>query len=349
MNGPGILILAEGAALRTTLELVALGLELSRDLGDRIDVLLLGGAVGESARRVAAHTPGRILVAESPELVAYDPDAYLAVLAEVCRREAPRLVLASHGSLGQDLLPRVAFSLGGGLVTDCVDVVADGAALLFAKPVHGGNLLVTQRVTSDVALATIRAGVRAPAPASEVGGAIVAEQVQLPSRRRLGVREKVAFGEEARALEHAPVVVAGGRGMGGAEGFAQLRELASLLGGAVGASRPPVDAGWISTACQIGITGKVVAPDLYIAVAISGSSQHLSGMGDSAKIVAINRDADAPIFEVSDYGVVGDWRQVVPALASQLAELGPAQLGPGSAPAPQRSADLDQVECGGVE
>lgn len=135
------------------------------------------------------------------------------------------------------------------------------------------------------------------------------------------VRERHRLEAAECPLEEARVVVSGGRGMGGEEGFEVLRELARTLGGAVGASRPPVDSGWAPTTCQVGITGKVVAPDLYIAVAISGSSQHLSGMADSGKIVAVNRDPEAYIFQVSDYGVVGDWREVLPAFLTKVREL----------------------------
>jgi electron transfer flavoprotein alpha subunit len=159
------------------------------------------------------------------------------------------------------------------------------------------------------------------APSPSERGKVTPLDIEIPTGPRETIAARERFESRECPLEEAPVVVTGGRGMGGEEAFDQLRELASLFGGVVGASRPPVDSGWAPTTSQVGITGKVVAPDLYIAVAISGSSQHLSGMSESGKILAINKDPEAHIFQVSDYGVVGDWKQVLPSFVAKLKEL----------------------------
>lgn len=305
---------------RLTLELLGLGRSLTTR-GGRLSAVVLGGGVQEAASELATRGADRVFFLDRPTLSLYNPDVWTPPLEAFLRERGGSLVLAGHTPLGQDLLPRLAFSLQVGLVTDCVGIRAEGGGFILTKPVYGGNAIADMKVTTPMALATVRSRVGEALPTSEPGGELIPLDLEPPAPARMTVRDRKRMEAGECSLEEARVVISGGRGMGGKEGFETLRELAQLLGGAVGASRPPVDAGWAPTTCQVGITGKVVAPDLYVAVAISGSSQHLSGMGDSGKVVAINKDPDAYIFKVSDYGVVGDWREVLPAFLSKVREL----------------------------
>jgi len=300
-----------------TLELMGLGGELASKLGEKLYAVLLGNGLGAAAQELAGCGAEEVYVLDDEALTRYNPDIYLPVLEKLFMDKAPRAVLFGHTSMGADLAPRLAFALEAGLVTDCVGVEADSGDLSFVRPVYGGNALATQKATTDTVLATVRARVgEAPSPSD--GGKVTPLEIEIPQEPRQTVTSRERLESKECPIEEAPVVVTGGRGIGGEEGFEQLRELASLFRGAVGASRPTVDSGWAPTTCQVGITGKVVAPDIYIAVAISGSSQHLSGMSESGKIVAINKDPEAYIFSVSDYGVVGDWNQVLPSFLAKL-------------------------------
>jgi len=321
----GILILAEiteeGQPAPITLELLGIGGKLAAAAGEELAALLMGSGLGQAAADIARYGAGTVYMADDPGLAAYNPESYLFVLQGLCEQLKPAVVLAGHTPLGQDLAPRLAFGLGTGLVTDCVELSWDAAqGLLASKPVYGGNALAVYASESRPLIAAVRPRVGEPSEPSATPGNVAGLDIQLP-HSRLEVTESVREEGEGVKLEEASVVVSGGRGIGGPAGFEKLREVAELLGGAVGASRPPCDAEWISSTAQVGITGKLVAPDLYLAVAISGSSQHLSGMSDSRNIVAINRDPDAYIFKVAHYGVVGDWQQVLPAFSSKLAEL----------------------------
>ncbi|MEW6555294.1 MAG: electron transfer flavoprotein subunit alpha/FixB family protein [Actinomycetota bacterium] len=320
----GIYILAEiGEAEKptaVTLELIGLGRDLASRLGERVSTLVLGAGVREAAQELALYGPDEVLFLDDPALSRYDPELYVGALVPFLESRPPRVLLAGHTSLGQDLFPRLAFSLDCGLVTDCVALEVDGGDILLTRPIYGGNAIATQKVGTSKVMATVRARVgEAPQPSS--AAAVTPLETAVPASSRLSLKEREVLQSRECPLEEAPVVVSGGRGMGGEDGFAQLTEIAGILSGAVGASRPPVDSGWAASTCQVGITGKVVAPDIYIAVAISGSTQHLSGMGESGKIVAINKDPDAYIFKVADYGVVGDWRQVLPSFSAALREI----------------------------
>jgi electron transfer flavoprotein alpha subunit len=300
-----------------TLELMGLGGELASGLGEKLYAVLMGHGTEEAAEELAGCGAEEVYVADDEALSPYNPDIHLPVLKKLFSERKPRAILVGHTSMGQDLAPRLAFSLESGLITDCVGAEAVDGELHFIRPVYGGNALATQRAATPTVLATVRARVgEAPSPSG--GGKVIPLDAEIPSDPACAITSRQRLDARECPLEEAPVVVAGGRGMAGSEGFEQLRELASLLGGAVGASRPPVDSGWAPTTCQVGITGKVVAPDIYIAIAISGSSQHLSGMSESGKIIAVNRDPEAYIFSVSDYGVVGDWNQVLPPFLEKL-------------------------------
>lgn len=321
-NCEKVLVFAEvaedGNLSKLTLELMGLGGRLASELDGELDAVLLGDGIETRADELASLGARSVYVADDPSLGEYNPDTYFEVLQKLLQEEKALTVLAGHTPAGQDLMPRLAFMLGAGLVTDCVGIGLDpkGHEPVFIKPIFGGNALASLVVKTPRRFATVRARVGTVPEAGSSGGEVIA--LDAPSdepRVKVLAREKEDRGVQ---LEDSRVVVAGGRGMGGVEGFNALEELAGVLGGAVGASRPPCDTGWVPSTAQVGITGKIVAPDLYIAVAISGSSQHLSGMSESGKIVAINQDPEAYIFKVADFGVTGDWKRVLPAFTESL-------------------------------
>ncbi|GIX49671.1 MAG: hypothetical protein KatS3mg131_3882 [Candidatus Tectimicrobiota bacterium] len=230
-------------------------------------------------------------------------------------------MLLARTALGRELGPRLAARLGVSLLPDCVAVALDAdGALLAERPVYGGNVLARLRSTTLPHMASLRPKAYAPLPPDPSRqGEVVPFEVDLDAvTPQVTVRQVVRHDTPGVKLEDARVVVAGGRGLGGPEPFRLLEELAGLLGGAVGASRAAVDAGWVPGHWQIGLTGKTVTPELYLAVGISGASQHLAGCAGARVIVAINKDPQAHIFRVARYGIVGDWQEVLPALLAAL-------------------------------
>ena len=281
---------------------------------EAVDALLAGEAIPAELAAAAARLPGvaRVLVAESPALAGQTAEPLAALLAHL----APGCshVLAASTGLGRNTLPRLAGLLGVQPVIDVAAVLAPGRYL---RPIYAGNALAEVESAAATQVLTVRAASFPPVPAE--GGAAAVEALavpDLPAPARLVSRE-VAAGTRPE-LEAARVVVAGGRGMASAEGFRELEILADLLGAAVGASRAAVDAGLVGNQLQVGQTGRVVAPELYVAFGISGAIQHLAGMKDSRIIVAVNKDAEAAIFQVADYGLVADVEQVLPELIAAL-------------------------------
>ena len=239
----------------------------------------------------------------------------------------PQILILGQTSVGRDLAPMLAFRLDTLVTLDCValSIDPDTKLLLQTKPVYGGNAQATYTCDSYPQIATVRDKVMSsPESSDSKQGEVITLDAGLdPSAIRVRLLKRIKDAEEGVRLEEAQVIVSGGRGIGGAEGFDQLQELAVMLKGAVGASRPPCDNRWIAPSRQVGITGKIVSPDLYIAIALSGSIQHLSGCGQSKSIIAINNDPEASIFKYADFGVVGDWKKVLPTFKDKLKELLP--------------------------
>lgn len=316
-----VLVFAElaesGDLSKLTLELMGLGARLALRLNCELDAVLLGDGIEARTSELASLGAGTVYAANAKEFAEYNPDAHFEVLLRLLEGFESVTVLAGHTPASQELMPRLAFALGAGLVTDCVGAETDSqGGPVFIKPIFGGNALATLAIKTPRRFVTVRARVgTAPEQGASTGEVVALDPPRTEPRVKTLSREKEDRGVQ---LEDSRVVVAGGRGMGGLEGFEALEKLAGVLGGAVGASRPAIDSGWAHSSAQVGITGKIVAPDIYIAIAISGSSQHLSGMSESGKIVAINHDPEAYIFKVADYGVEGDWKQVVPALTESL-------------------------------
>jgi electron transfer flavoprotein alpha subunit len=311
------------------------GTELSRD---SLEVLAAGRALrGEGGRQTAlvlADTAGlpeqlftygvdRVAILPLAEGAEPEPDAAVAAISQAAGELAAQVVLLADDPRNREVAPRVAHRLQAGLVTEVTQAAAEGPAVTFQRNLYGGRCLAVLSAERFPVVATIKPRAFAPAAAQ---GTRAGEVVRLGGEEeaaasRTAVVERVA--EEVRGvrLENARVVVSGGRGLKGPEPFAQLEELATLLKGAVGATRAATDAGWVPVIRQVGQTGKSVSPDLYVAVGISGAIQHLAGMSASKTIVAINSDPDAPIFKVAHLGVVGDFKAVLPPLTAKVREL----------------------------
>lgn len=322
----GVLIIGETAGeepLGLVLELLGLGRLLCRTDEDGVSVLLLGEASPSLPRGLIASGADRVYVASPVPAGLYESDVWLAALDRVLAQDSSRLILAGHTALGADLAPRLAFRLGAAIATGCERIELRDGLLLATRPCFGHKAREVLSLRTSPAVATVRARSQDPlSPDASRRGetlnlALPALQSAAIPRVRARVREK---SEEGPRLETAKVVVAGGRGLGGPEGFAELARLAAALGGAVGASRVACDLGWCPHSWQVGLTGRTVTPALYIAVGISGASHHMAGCGNAGAILAINSDPEAAIFKEARFGVVGDYREIVPALVSELAK-----------------------------
>ena len=327
----GVWVVAEhlhGEFRRGTLELLGEGRRLADTLGVDLAAVLLGDGVAEMAKSLFSHGADTVYLAQDPVLEHYRTGPYTDVLAGLINQHKPEIVLVSATPQGRDLGPRVAARLSAGLTADCtgLDIDEEERLLVQTRPAFGGSLMAT--IVSKHArpqMATVRPGVmKALAPDASRTGETVTVPVHLDERGVIAKIVEIVQQESDGAvnLQDAEVIVSGGRGLGKPENFALIRELAEVLGGAVGASRAVVDAGWIPAYHQVGQTGRTVQPKLYIACGISGAVQHLAGMGSSDVIVAINKDPSAPIFNVATYGIVGDLFEIVPALTKKLREAG---------------------------
>ena len=322
MNPVGVTIIVElngGAPTSLSRELLGLARRLAGQVGGPV-CAVCPGADGRAAGELIAYGADKVYTAGEPTLAEYDSDVWTACAAAAVRAAHPLAVLIGHTTSGADLAPRLAFRMGSGVATGCVAIEADGSALHFTRPCYGGNVRETVSFKTAVAVATLRAGCydaleRDPQRTGET----VTVTLDTAARRARVVERQRDSGGEVR-LEDARVIVAGGRGLDGPEGFEVLAELARELNGAVGASRVPCDLGWCSHSMQIGLTGKTVTPELYIAVGISGAGHHMAGCGNARNIVAINTDAEAAIYKDARWGVVGDYRKVVPSLVAAIRE-----------------------------
>ncbi len=315
---------ANGAEIpRHPLELLAAARALSMHMGGgQVHTLCFGPSAKTCGEQLIAHGADEVLMTESPSVEA---EAALAVVESAVQRLSPQVVLLPHDDLGGAYVgPCLAYRLGAGIATDCVGFDVQGEDIRWLRPVYGGKAMAYLRVRGPVQLATMRSRAFDPLPADPTRQGEVREFPvdlgQVPPQIR--VVERLEEREEGELpLDRAEIIVSGGRGMGSAEGFALLRELARVLGAAVGGSRPAADLGWVPHSHLVGQTGKIVAPNLYIAVGISGAAQHIAGAGSSKTIVAINKDPDAPIFKLAHIGVVEEWEKVIPALIEACKEL----------------------------
>lgn len=307
---------------RHPLEVLAAARTLSTLLGEgQVSTLCMGPAAPAYGEELIRRGADRVLTVESPSV---EMEVALAAMESAVQHLSPQVVLLPHDDLGGAYVgPCMAYRLEVGIATDCVGFAVQGEDIRWLRPVYGGKAMAYLRVRGPVQLATIRSRAFDPLPADparqgEIQSFSIDGEPVCPSVRVVARLEEQ--GVEEFPLDRAEIIVSGGRGMGGAEGFALLRELARVLGAAVGGSRPAADLGWIPHSHLVGQTGKIVAPNLYIAVGISGAAQHIAGAGSSKTIVAINKDPEAPIFKLAHIGVVEEWEKVIPALIEACKE-----------------------------
>ena len=324
----GVLVFCEakdGKLASISSELLGGGRKLAQDLGQELSAVVVGCGISGLAQEAIAFGADKVYVVDDQLLQDYQTDTYVSVMEKVAGQVMPQIILMGQTSTSRDLAPRLAFRLNTTASLGCLELAIDPQSkmLLQTKPVYGGNAQAIFTSESFPQIVTVRAKAMEPlAPDQSRKGEIVTIDAGLdPSAIRTKVVEKVTEKVEGIKLEDAEVVVSGGRGIGSAEGFEQLAELAKTLNGAVGATRPPCDNGWVPAGAQIGLTGKIVTPELYIAIALSGSSQHMSGCSGAKTIVTINKDPEANIFREARLGVVGDWKKVLPAFTEKLKEL----------------------------
>ncbi|HIE03780.1 MAG TPA: electron transfer flavoprotein subunit alpha, partial [Candidatus Latescibacteria bacterium] len=326
----GVWVFAEqrhGKVSGVAYELLNVGRRLADDLGEKLTAVLFGPVGEDAARELISRGADRVLWADDERLAQFHDDTYAGVLAEMAQAERPEIILCGATSIGRSFFPKAAAKLGTGLTADCtgLEIDKERRLLVQTRPAFGGNVMATI-LTPDhrPQMATVRHKVFKEAPRQEGREGEVVRWSPGPENltSRTTLVEFVEEVEETVNLADADIIVSGGRGLRGPENFSLIRELAMLLGGAVGASRAAVDAGWISYSHQVGQTGRTVSPKLYIACGISGAIQHLVGMQSSDVIVAINKDPDAPIFKVATFGIVGDLFEVVPALIERLKRRG---------------------------
>jgi electron transfer flavoprotein alpha subunit len=316
-----------GAAKTVGLELLSAGRKMTDAMGEKLVAVIIGNGVDEAVKTAVAYGADQVIVVEGPAYADYSTEAYTYALEQLVNKYKPLTILFGANSKGRDLSPRLAARLKTGLTADCtgLDINPQTGVVTWVHPAFGGNLMAEiECPDARPQIGTVRPGVfKRAVPDTARTAEIIKEDIAVPAGLvRTSLVEKIMEAAEgAVKLEEADIIVSGGRGLGKPENFALVKALADVLGGVVGASRAAVDAGWISHSHQVGQTGKTVGPKLYIACGISGAIQHLAGMSGSDTIIAINRDPDAPIFDIADYGIVGDVKEVLPALTDAIKKL----------------------------
>ena len=318
------------------LELVGKGKDLAKDLGTEVTAVLIGSDVMSLTKELAEYGADRIIVVDDPELKEYRTEPYAHSLAEVIKKYKPEIMLVGATAIGRDLGPRVSARIHTGLTADCTQLeIGDFPInpipgreqlhnqLLMTRPAFGGNTIATIACPNfRPQMATVRPGVMQKAERVEGAQAVIEEFNPgfVPNNKYVEILDIVKAVSDVEDIMDAKILVSGGRGVGSAENFKLLDDLAEALGGTVSCSRAVVDAGWKSKDLQVGQTGKTVRPHVYFAIGISGAIQHLAGMEESDIIIAINKDETAPIFDVADYGIVGDLNKILPALTEKIKE-----------------------------
>jgi len=316
------------------LELVGKGKDLAKDLGTEVTAVLVGCGVKELADELAAYGADKVILVDDPELKEYRTEPYAHALSSVIEKYKPEIFLVGATAIGRDLGPRVSARIHTGLTADCTQLeIGDFPInpipgkeqlhnqLLMTRPAFGGNTIATIACPEfRPQMATVRPGVMQKAPKAEGAKAVIEEFNPgfTPDDKYVEILEIVKSVVDTVDIMDAKILVSGGRGVGNAENFKILDDLAEVLGATVSCSRAVVDAGWKPKDLQVGQTGKTVRPNVYFAIGISGAIQHLAGMEESDIIIAVNKDETAPIFDVADYGIVGDLNKIVPALTEKL-------------------------------
>lgn len=310
-----------------TTELLGCGRRLADELAEELICLLVGDELGDTPDLAVNYGADKVYQVSNQALREYSSDSYVAVLENIFYKLSPQIILFGQTEVGRDLAPRLAFRLQTGLTMDCVELYINPVTkkLEQEKPVYGGNARAVFVSDSSPQIVTVRKKSMSPLlPDDSRKGQIISLDADLVLPNPKGgvkIIEKVIEEKSGLKLEDAPVIIAGGRGIGNAAAFEKLHEAARLLAGAVGASKHPCDHEWISDRVQIGLTGKIVAPDIYIAVGISGASQHMAGCLGSKVIIAINKNPEANIFNFARYGIVADWKEALPAFSERIKEI----------------------------
>ncbi len=317
-----VLVLGEardGSLRNVSFEAIAAAKTISE--GGEVVAVLIGESVSALGNELIQYGADRVVTVEDEKLAQYTSDGYSQAFMAVVDQESPEGIVFGHTALGKDLSPKIASKLSTGLISDATALEVSGGNLVFTRPIYSGKAFEKKIVTDGIVFATIRPNNIAALEKDESrSGDVSSVSVEIKDLRAI-IKEVVRKASEGVDLSEAKVVIAGGRGVKSEDGFEPLKELADVLGGAVGASRGACDADYCDYSLQIGQTGKVVTPDLYIACGISGAIQHLAGMSNSKVIVAINKDPEANIFNVADYGIVGDLFEVVPMLTEEFKKL----------------------------
>ncbi len=309
-----------------SLELITKGKELAADLGTQVSAILLGSAVGKLTDELAAYGADRIILVNAPSLDIYTTEPYTQAMSAVIEHYRPEIVLFGATAIGRDLAPRISARIHTGLIADCTELEIDkkSGCLKMTRPVYSGNFKATILCPDfRPQMAIICPGAMGKARKVAEANAIVEKfhpKLEI-NHKYVEVIEVCNKEASVKDIQQADVLVAGGRGVGSRENFKQLEELAAVFGGTVCSSRACVDAGWVEKELQVGQTGKTVRPHIYFAVGISGAIQHVAGMEKSEIIIAINNDPSAAIFDVADYGIVGDLNQIVPLLVGKMKKI----------------------------
>lgn len=316
----GVLIydeIVDGHISLTTKELLTAGRKLGDQIGQSLNALLIGKTVDVAAEEIISLGADNVYTIESSQYAESSPDLYVALVTETCRQLNPSVVITGHTDMGRDTVTRIAVKTGAVVNLDCIELKGDPGTNRFScrKPVYGGNAVAIWASSLEKpTIVTMRPRSTQPAePDTQRKGEVHKLDIKVDdSAIKVTLQETVKEEISGIKLEDAKIVVGGGGGIGNADGFQILEELAHLLGGAVGATRVPCDEGWKPMSMEIGQTGRIITPNLYIAVGISGAPQHMAGCNGSKTIVAINRDPDAHIFEEADFGLIGDYRTLIP-------------------------------------
>ncbi len=306
----------EGELKKVAFENLSLGKKLSTDLGAELVAVLIGNNISGLGEQLGKYGATKVIACQNDALDLYQPEGYAKILADTVTAEDASIVIMGATLMGKDLAPRVATRLDAALATDCISVEVSEGDLKIVRPMYAGKVRATIRLKSDKKLLTIRPNVY-PAEENPESTEVI-EVAADPGEIKTKVTEVMAGSKDKLDVTEADIIVSGGRGLKDPDNFHLISDLADKLGAAQGASRAAVDAGWRPYEEQVGQTGKTVSPSLYIAVGISGAIQHLAGMSSSKYIVAINKDPEAPIFKIADYGIVGDLFEVVPKMLEML-------------------------------
>jgi len=316
----------DGKAKNVGLEIIGPSKKMAEVTGEKVVAVLVGNELDDAVKAAVSYGADQIITVKGGDYAEYAVESYTFALQQLVEKYKPSAFLFGATSNGRELAPRLAARLKTGVVADCTGLEMGGNGVIqWTRPVYSGRMLsVVECAEARPQIGTVRPGIfKRGEPDAALTAETVNEDIALPANIvRTTLVERIAEAAEgAVKLEDAEIIVSGGRGLGKPENFSLVKDLADVLGGVVGASRAAVDAGWIPHVHQVGQTGKTVGPKLYIACGISGAIQHLAGMSGSDVIVAINRDADAPIFEISDYGIVGDIKEVLPAMTAAVKKI----------------------------